>query len=132
MKCDDELVALLPTKWSRWTAGSSILLSISAYNLPSALPLSGQAIVPLTLFFIKLSLSIFVLLLGSWIVLFLVIRHFNSLQAKLDSQEKLHETTIAEIKAATDPINNLKPGEALIAENLYGGNPVITKVNLPS
>ena len=132
MKWDDELVALLPTKWSRWTAGSSILLSIATYNLPSILPLSGQATLPLTLFLMKLSLSMSVLLLGSLIVLILVVRHSNSLQIKLDSQEQLHETKIAEIKAATDPINNLKPGEALITENIFSGSPVIKKVNFPS
>lgn len=132
MKWYEELIELLPTKWSRWTAGSSILLSIAAYNVPSILPLSGQATQPLTLFIMKFLLLTLVLLLGSLLIIFMVVRHSNSLQVLVDNQEQIHEARIAEIKAATDPINNLKSGEALITENLWSGNPVIKKVNFPS
>ena len=132
MKWYERLIELLPTEWSRWTAGSSILLSIAAYNLPSLLPLSGEATQPLTLFLIKLLLSILVLMFGALLVLVMVVRHSNSLQVQIDNQEQIHEAKIAEIKAATDPINNLKPGEALITENLWSGNPVTRKVDFPS
>lgn len=132
MKWYEKPIELLPTEWSRWTAGSTILLSIAAYNLPSLLPLSGQTTQPLTLFLMKLLLSILVLLFGALLVLLMVVRHSNSLQVLVDNQEQIHEAKIAEIKAATEPINNLKPGEALITENLWSGNPVTRKINFPS
>ena len=80
MSWHKELVELLPTKWSRWTAGSSILLSVVAYNLPSLLPESVLAIQPLTLFLVKLLLSISTLLLGSLVTLALVVRAYNALK----------------------------------------------------
>lgn len=127
-----KLIALLPTEWSRWAAGSSMFLSIAAYNLPSLLPLSGQITEPLTLFLMKLLLSILALLFGALLVLLLIVRHSNSLQVRLDNQEQIYETKIAEIKAATAPINSLKHGEALITENAWNGNPVTRKINFPS
>lgn len=132
MKCCEKLIKLLPTEWSRWAAGSSIGLSIAAYNLPSLLPLSGQITQPLTLFLMKLLLTVLVLLFGSLLVLVMVVRHSNSQQLLLDNQEQTLEAKIAEINAATAPINNLKPGEALITENFWSGNPVTRKINFPS
>lgn len=132
MKWYEKPIELLPTEWSRWAAGSSICLSIAAYNLPALLPLSGQITQPITLFLIKLLLTVLVLLFGSLLVLLIVVRHSNSLQLLLDNQEQTLEAKIAEINAAAAPINNLKPGEALITENLWSGNPVTRKINFPS
>jgi hypothetical protein len=126
-----ELIELLPTKWSRWTAASSVALSVAAYNLPTILPLSGEALQPVTLFLIKISLLMSTLFLGALIILIMISKHSNLLQSKLDNIEQACDARIAEIKQATDPINNLKPGEALITENVFSGNPIIKKVNFP-
>ncbi len=126
-----ELIKLLPTKWSRWTAGSSLLLSVVAYNLPTLLPLSGEASQPFTLFLLRISLFMLTLLFGALIIIIIISKHSNLLQRKIDNIEQVCEARIAKIKQAADPINNLKPGEALITENVFSGNPIIKKVNLP-
>ncbi|MHB8321733.1 MAG: hypothetical protein ACYDA7_06925 [Acidithiobacillus sp.] len=126
-----ELIKLLPTKWSRWTAGSSLLLSVVAYNLSTLLPLSGEASQPFTLFLLRISLFMLTLLFGALIIIIIISKHSNLLQSKIDNIEQVCEARIAEIKQAADPINNLKPGEALITENVFSGNPIIKKVNLP-
>lgn len=126
-----ELIKLLPTKWSRWTAGSLLLLSVVAYNLPTLLPLSGEASQPFTLFLLRISLFMLTLLFGALIIIIIISKHSNLLQSKIDNIEQVCEARIAEIKQAADPINNLKPGEALITENVFSGNPIIKKVNLP-
>lgn len=99
MSLHTELVELLPTKWSRWIAGSSILLSAAAYNLPSLLPESVLTMQPLTLFLLKLLLSATTLLLGSLVVLILVVRDCHEQSkihaAEIEFEKNKHKTKIS-------------------------------------
>jgi hypothetical protein len=63
----------LPTKWSRWCMGLTLVLSVTAYNVPSHLPQTWIPNSPEQIFLIQLLLSVTVLLLGTFVTLLLVI-----------------------------------------------------------
>lgn len=111
------LVELLPTKWSRWTAGSSLPLTVAAYNLPSLLPLSGQATEPLTLFLMKLSLSISTLWLVSFLTLVLVILAYRE-QSKQHTLELKKQREVFEAQASEESKRNNKSNRKLDYPNI--------------
>lgn len=66
---------ILPTKWSRWSAATTILLTPLAYNLPSILPASWQAESEISSFLTRCILALLTLLIGTLVVLLLVIHY---------------------------------------------------------
>lgn len=120
------LIDTLPTKWSRWSAGSSLPLAVAAYNLPSLLPLSWQTTEPLTLFLVKLLLLVSTLLLGAFITLLLVVRAYNHLakeNTKITDKIITLESDIGikaeEIKGLNNRLNNVKQDRPRFAKSDY-------------
>ena len=78
MSIENWLDDLLPTKWGRRVALAAIMLSGSSYYLPSLLPSSFLPDSEEQVFFIRLVLSLSVLIIGSLIVIFIVVRAFHA------------------------------------------------------
>ncbi len=68
---------LLPTKWSRRAALATIVIAGAAFGVPSILPQSYLPESQEEIFLLRIILLLFVALVGTLVVLFLVVREFN-------------------------------------------------------
>jgi hypothetical protein len=98
----------LPTKWSKWSAGLTIVASPIAYILPLNWPLSMLSITNNERQMLQIMLLISTLFIGTLISLFLVIFAFRGQrkahQTSLEEQAKCNE----ELKSKEEEIDKLK------------------------
>jgi len=79
---DDILESLLPTKWSRWIASLSIISGIAVFFLPESLKLLCIKISDSTALLLRISLPLFLWLLGSLLVLAIVVQYCKTLKTQ--------------------------------------------------
>lgn len=130
---------VLPTKLSKWFVTLTVILVPIFYNLPLLLPPIWLPSSQEQIFLIRVTLSLLMMLLGMFAILVNIVIHVKKLvktqslhEKEIELLKETYEARIAEIKELTDPVNNLKLGEALIIENLWSVNPIYKKVNMPS
>ncbi|GFO62563.1 hypothetical protein M1B72_20820 [Geomonas paludis] len=88
---DPILEVWLPTKWSRWAVGVTILLATFATRLPEFLPLAGYTLLDQQKLLVQILAPTLICLIGTFIVLNLVVRHSKSLK-------ETHSNEIEELK----------------------------------
>jgi len=93
MAQSDFLEYILPTKWSRWSAATTMLLAPLAYNLPTILPASWQAESEVSSFLIRCILALLTFLIGTLVVLSLVIGYSRKIPALQSENHRLEKLT---------------------------------------
>ena len=79
---------LLHTKWSKWTAGSTFLLSIASTKLPDALQTLGISLTPPAILPLRIIAPLAIYSLGMTVVLILEVIFFHSQRNLLNKQTK--------------------------------------------
>lgn len=97
----------LPTRWSKAIAVLTLTLTVFAYNVPSHIPEKWLPNSPEQIFLIRLLLSETILLLGSFVVIFLVVlehKHLMSTHAgEIAALNEKHRSHVAQLCKPTPP-----------------------------